>query len=431
MRTIRIPSRGIALGNILRMAVGRAAISIFEEVIVHRLVWDGDRVLGVRCYDLKSGEWHTFNGKAVILATGGGGMIYYPHTTNTAEATGDGYALAAAVGAELINMELIQFQAFGMVRPPHMVGQVCGEPGHAGPYGRLLANDGSLVLENINILTRAELCKILSLALNQGLGSPGGGLFLDLSGNLTLNDGGKYMSMFKGAGGILERIRWSYGDKAARLEEPWEVAPTAHFFLGGIKTDENGWSGINGLYAVGEVQGGLHGANRLGSVALTENFVMGRKAGLAAADEASLTRTKVLNRKHTSPEQPDLPANTHGYHRPISLIRKLQNCMWQYASSVREQKGLISGLAEIERIKQDCQYMEVPPHKRFNTEVRDAIELEKMLLAAKVICQSALCREETRGSHVRLDFPEKWSVPRVTITKQLDTGVISTQLKEV
>lgn len=434
-RTVVLPAKGIALGNALRMAVARSKISIFEEVIAYKLLWNGERVIGVAGYDMCNGETVIFAGKAVILATGGGGWLYYPHTSNTAEASGDGYSLALSVGAKLVNMEQIQFQAFGIARPSYAVGLVCGEPSHAGPQGRLLSQNGSVILDKFNRLTRGEVCKIMSLSIYKGLGTPSGGLLLDLSGNIHLNDGGKYLSMFNGSGGIMERVKFAFGEKAAKFEEPWEVCPTAHFFMGGIKTDEYGFTGIKGLFAAGETQGGLHGANRLGTVALTEILILGKRTGTmaaAAAEKEAFPFDKALKIIENNRPEVQITFNHKGKYRPITLIRKLQNLMWSYAGPVRDRQSLLSAIDQIEELKEKSKNLTGSSHKRFNTDIRDALELEKMLEAAEAVCRSALIREESRGAHVRVDFPKKWNKQYETAVLKKDLGLeVSLNLKDM
>ncbi|MBC7104690.1 MAG: FAD-binding protein, partial [Firmicutes bacterium] len=218
----------------------------------------------------------------MVLATGGAGWLYYPHTDCLRGATGDGMALAYAAGAELVDMEMVQFIPFAIVHPPSFCGILIGEPSVAGPHGVLLDGQGRLLLENVRRQTRAAVTRVMAEALAAGRGTERGALLLDMSGNLKSREGREHLAYLKRRG-RLEAVRRAYGDKAYKGEEPWEVLPSAHYFIGGLRVDPWGATNLPGLYAAGQAAGGVHGANRLGSVSLAELFVFGRRAGLAAA----------------------------------------------------------------------------------------------------------------------------------------------------
>lgn len=421
-RSLFTTSKGIAFGNVLEMSIAHNNINIFEEMVAVKLIKNNNYISGIICFDLKSNKIVYFKCNAVVLATGGGSWMYYPHTTNIKEATGEGYSMAISAGAELMNMEMVQFQPFGLAYPPHLVGLPCGEPAHAGPNGRLVAgNKKKVILEKLNKMTRAGACKEVALAIKKGLGTVNGGLFLDLSGNLLMEEPAKshYLDMLGGPGGILYRVRFALGEKAAKLEEPWEIAPTAHFFMGGVVTDKMGFSGINGLYCIGEVNGTVHGANRLGTVALTEIFVMGIKSGLMAAEEEE--------KKHFPNIKPDKPIievlnkelfvkfNSNGKYHPINMIREIQNMMWKYAGPVKCEDELMVGIQKLQEIKCFSQNLIISDNTNYNSEIRDLIELDGMIKIAEIIMNSALIRKESRGAHVRSDFVNKLVNPYQTI----------------
>src|SRR3990172_8310208 len=205
-------------------------------------------------------------------------------------------------------------------------------------------------------------------------------------------------------------VRAAYGRAAAEWEEPWDVYPTAHYFMGGIVINEWGEvEGVENLYACGEVTGGVHGGNRLGSVSLTELFVFGKRAGERAAGEItgrdypeagkSLIDFKVKRLKGM--------IGRKGKHRVIELKRELQKTMWEKVGPAREEKNLKEGLEIFSSIEEKFKDITIPATYKYNTELLDALELRFMLPVAKSVALSALARKESRGAHVRLDYPER------------------------
>jgi len=321
---------------------------------------------------------------------------------------GDSYGLALAAGAELVDMEQVQYLPFAITHPPAMLGAPCGEPSMAGPLGRILNCRGDVVLENIMPMTRAQVARIMIEEIRRGGATEHGGLLLDLTPNIKSPEGDFFVSLVKKFGGpFLDIIRKAYGKKAADLEEPWDVLPTTHYNMGGVKTDEWCRSRVGALYACGQAQGGVMGGNRLGSTSLTEIFVFGKRAGTTAAREAEersfadeAVAGESLERLRSLPGR-------KGAHRPIKLKRALQSLMWDKVGPLRDGDGLTGALKEIENISADADDLAISPGERLNTEVVDAIELSHMLAAAEAIALSAIERKESRGAHVRADFPER------------------------
>jgi succinate dehydrogenase/fumarate reductase flavoprotein subunit len=401
------PGGGIAIGNSLRAGAARSSIRIFEEVFACSLLYDGKRVTGAVCYDLPRGEVILFRAAAVIIATGGAGWLYYPHTDCTAGTTGDGFALAWEVGAELIDMEQVQFIPFGLTHPLSMCGVFVGEPSLAAPAGVLRNSRGKIILEELGGMTRAQVTRAIAEELNRGGGTVYGGLLLDLRPNLALPEGRRLWEARRKRG-QLEAIRLAYGEAAYRWEEPWDIAPTAHYFMGGIKVDISGKSSIPGLYAAGQALGGLHGANRLGSVSLAELFVFGFVAGETAAREC-----KDYNLPDISAESEEAIytisrlRGQRGSFLPLKLQRRLQKTMWENVGIVREEQGLGTALKEIREIEEASGDMMISPQLQYNKDLLHALELKQMLIVARLVTEAALLRQETRGAHFRLDFPQK------------------------
>jgi fumarate reductase (CoM/CoB) subunit A len=209
------------------------------------------------------------------------------------------------------------------------------------------------------------------------------------------------------AGPILDGVRRAYGKKAAELEEPWDVLPTTHYNMGGVKTDEWCRSRVPGLYACGQAQGGVMGGNRLGSTSLTEIFAFGKRAGRTAALEAA-DREFADKKAAREPLEKLAPlAGSHGTYRPIQLKRALQEVMWEKVGPLRDGNDLKDALEEIRHIGKQATDLEISEIKRCNAEVADSIELPHMIASAEAITLSALARKESRGAHVRADFPER------------------------
>jgi succinate dehydrogenase/fumarate reductase flavoprotein subunit len=356
---------------------------------------------------MPSGEPVALLAKSTIIAAGGAGSLYYPHTDCMPSVTGDGYGLALGAGAELVDMEQVQYLPFGITHPSSMLGIPCGEPVMAGPHGRLLNSRGEVVLENIMPMTRAQVARVIAEEIQRGGATEHGGLLLDLHPNVEGPQGERYARMMKKLGsGFLAPVRRAYGRKAAELEEPWDVLPTTHYNMGGVKTDEWCRSRVGALYACGQAQGGVMGGNRLGSTSLTEIFVFGRRAGRTAAREAAgrdfadeRTTREPLERLRSLP-------GSRGSRRPIQLKRALQSMMWERVGPLRDAAGLDHALEEIQALRQQAGSLQISELRRCNSELLEAVELPHMLAAAQAIVVSALGRNESRGAHVRSDFPQ-------------------------
>lgn len=400
------PSNGVGIGNSLRAAAAKSGLKIFEETVAYKLLTDGKRATGAVCFDLVSGQVLVVTAKTIIIATGGAGWLYYPHTSCSAGATGDGYSLAYEAGAELTDMEQIQFAPFALTHPSSMIGLCISDPAIAGPAGVLKDGSGQIILENINTRTRAEVARVMATHLKKNEGSAYGGLLLDLSPNLK-SDAGRKQWDRRNMLGQLSMVRAAYGERAYRWEEPWDVAPTAHYNMGGIKVNAEAESAVHGLYAAGQAMGGVFGANRLGAASLAEIFVFGEIAGAAAAGRA---------RGMSMPGTPEADAaacqlagliGRRGSTPPLVLKRKLQKIMWEKAGISREESTLREALSEINAIRQESEDIRISSVKAYNREVIHAIELKHMLLCAELIIISSLTRRETRGAHLRLDYPER------------------------
>ena len=406
-RTVRNAGGGPALGAILRTALWRYNISAFHDTIALELLQGDKGVEGVLNLDLKTGELFMLYAPAVIIATGGCGAIYYPHTSNSSGAVGDGLALALKAGAVLWDVEQVQSLPFGVTHPQSMLGALLGESSTAGPAGRLINGKGDVVLEkDIHKMTRAALVKTMMLEITAGRATDKGGLLLDLSPNLRRPNGEKLYRAIE-ASGIFKAARFAYGEKAYRWEEPWSVLPTMHYHMGGIQVNARGETRIPGLFAAGEVQAGIHGGNRLGSVALSEIFTFGRLAGETASAYCS---------KAEIPKTPSSTAQIRswkeklagtGPYAPHELKKQLQTCMWIHCGPVRREEQLLKAIQELDEIEEKSRSLLISPERAYNRQLLDGAELQLMLPVARSIVLGALERRESRGAHLRLDFPEK------------------------
>lgn len=413
-RTIVNLGGGPALGAALKTALWRAGVTVFSGTAALELVKTGGRVSGILALDLKERRFRGFCCGAVLVATGGCGALYYPHTSNSSGATGDGLTLALQAGAVLWDMEQIQCIPFGLTRPRSMIGALCGEPSTAGPAGRLLDGAGNVLLEGgIHRMTRAAVTRAMMEAIAGGRTTPDGGLLLDLSPNLKLPNGDRIYRAIRDSR-IFDTVRLAYGEKAYRWEEPWSVLPTVHYQMGGVRANAGGETEIPGLYAAGEVQAGVHGGNRLGSVALSEIFAFGAAAGRRAALYAGRLETARL------PADPAVFENLAGAasrwekalegggaNRPETLKARLAECMWQLAGPVRDEEKLLLALAELDTLAIQARSLAISPEKSCNRQVRDAVELRLALPAARAAVMSALERRESRGAHLRWDYPDR------------------------
>ncbi len=407
-RSVKAHGKGIGLSQALRAAAARSAVDVLEETVTVRLLSDSGRIAGLVAWDLAAGAPVVVRAPAVILATGGLGWMYYPHTDCMRSATGDGYALGYEAGAELVDMEQVQFLPFSCTRPASMVGIFLGEPSFVGPQGRLLDAHGRELLIGMETMTRAQVSRVMALELRKGNGTKHGGLLLDLRQNLETPRGRAAWQTMKDVG-LLDIAKRAYGPKAYAWQEPWEVVPTVHFHMGGLRIDEHGATSLAGLYAAGEAAGGVHGACRLGSVALAELFVFGRRAGLAAAEFARGADRPPLPRDEAAEATAQVTGlpGARGEHRPVALVRQLQRVMWDKVGAVRDETELSAAVADLRSLADQARSLRLGPERRQSLEMLDALELRLMLLTADIVTRSALCRQETRGAHVRADYPDR------------------------
>lgn len=393
---------------------GYPNIHMIGNTYILDLLMEGKQVAGAVGFDVSVGQIIGFRSKVVILATGGG-MEVFGRNSGSRNLTGDGYRLAYRAGASLLDMEFVQFVPMGTLYPqlPGMP-MVIMEPLSYRTGGRVTNGLGEEFLDRYNLQGLEATRDIISYAMTkevlEGRGTPHGGIF--------------FQPGAEGAEKLYEEYGEEFIEQFKRIgvditNETFEVYPIAHYFMGGIGTDEDGRSSVPGLFAVGETTGGIHGANRLAGNALTDVMVMGQVVGECAARESAASA-------HLSANTEDLCVRTAEkvsarLQNPpdtgvsvIELMERLQREMMEYAGPVRTGKGLSSALENILELEEHF----LDPigvsgdNPVFNRELTDIFDLESMLVTAKLVVRAALERQESRGAHGREDFEgerEEWA----------------------
>ena len=393
---------------------------VFMECTITRLLKDGDRVAGAFGYWRESGSFVTFKAKSVVIATGGIGKSW-KITSNSWECTGDGMALAYETGAELLDMEFVQFHPTGMVWPPGVQGLLVTEAVR-GEGGILRNKSGERFMEKydpkrMELSTRDVVARSIYTEVKEGRGTPHGGAFLDISHKPAEYVKRKLPSMYHQFKELAD---------VDITKGPMEVGPTCHYVMGGIRVDaETGQSSVPGLFAAGEAAGGLHGANRLGGNSLSDLVVFGRRAGLAAAEQAKKTAAPTLNdaQIEDAERQALAPFNRPGGENPYTIHHDLQEVMQNLVGIFRTDADLRQALVEISKLKERAQKVHVEGTRVFNPGWHLSIDLQCMLTVSEACTHAALARKESRGAHSRLDFPkteDEWGKKNHVIVKKGD-----------
>jgi succinate dehydrogenase / fumarate reductase flavoprotein subunit len=410
-------------------------IDVYMECTVIRLLKEGDRVVGAFGYDRERGRFRVFRAKAVVLATGGIGRAY-KITSNSWEYTGDGHALAYHAGADLMDMEFVQFHPTGMVWPPSVRGILVTE-GVRGEGGVLRNSEGKrfmfddipdnyksqtadnpeegwrYVLGDKNarrppeLLTRDHVARCIRREVKAGRGSPHGGVFLDISwikekiGNAEEHIKKKLPSMYH---------QFKQLADIDITKEPMEVGPTTHYVMGGVRVDpDTQMSNVPGLFAAGEVAAGLHGANRLGGNSLSDLIVFGKRAGEYAARFA-----KEHAAGSTSAGELDAAAATalepfarDPSQNPYQVQYELQDMMQDLVGIVRVEDEMVRALEGLASLKQRAAQAGVAGHREYNPGWHTALDLDNLLTVSEAVTRAAIERKESRGGHFRDDYPDK------------------------
>ena len=387
----------------LKEEILKRDIETIDEVMITKLILDPvesfmPKVIGAVGLDLKTSETIFFQAKAVILATGGSGQLY-PVTSNTTQKNGDGFAIAWDAGAELIDMEEVQFHPTGMVYPDSRKGVLVTEAVRA-EGGRLINSEGERFMsrydDRMELATRDVVARSIYNEIMEGRGSEHGGVYLDVSHLDPQLIEEKLETMLEQFLDVGVDIR----------KEPMEVAPTAHHHMGGLRINPDGSSNIENLFGAGEVCGGVHGANRLGGNALADTQVFGKIAGQSAASATDIAEFRYNNEAVEEEEKRIKSLIKKGTISPMKMKEEIQQLMWEKVSIVRNEQNLKSALERLIEMKGELKYLDVDDRTQFNTSLITALEVINMVEICILIVKSAILRRESRGAHFREDFPE-------------------------
>jgi len=415
-------------------------IPILDSQYVTELLIRDSTCFGAMTFDIKNGQRTVFMADSVILAAGGHTRIWRKSSSRRNENTGDGFYLALKAGCTLTDMEMVQFHPTGMVIPESIAGTLVTEAVR-GEGGKLINGLGERYMskydpDRMELSTRDRIAMANYTEIMEGRATENGGVYLDIS--------------HRDKDFIIEKMPRMYRQFLDLLmldisKQPMEVAPTAHYSMGGVKVSpEEHSTCIEGLYAAGEVAGGLHGANRLGGNSLAEILIFGKRAGHAAADHSvhlsqQVRSNKSINKAHDKIDsflkKGDLIA------RPLQ--RSLRNIMWKNCGVMREEKLLLQGIDEVRSIKESLTKLDVRPDSEGYEDLMLAFDLEGSIASAEVTILSAIERKESRGAHQRKDFPKtndkeylynfttSWDSDQEPIVKKNELIKMSEELKQV
>jgi succinate dehydrogenase / fumarate reductase flavoprotein subunit len=389
IRTLQ--DRGVQLG-----------IDVYMECTITRLLKDGDRVTGAFGYWREQGRFVVFRAKSIVMATGGIGKAW-KITSNSWEYTGDGMALAYDAGAELMDMEFVQFHPTGMVWPPGVQGILVTEAVR-GEGGVLRNKLGERFMEKydpkkMELSTRDVVARAIYTEVREGRGTEHGGAYLDISQKPADYVKKKLPSMYHQFKELAD---------VDITKGPMEVGPTCHYMMGGIRVEaETAKSSVAGLFAAGEAAAGLHGANRLGGNSLSDLLVFGRRAGLAAAEHADKIPATALDSAQIEDAAREMlaPFERNDGESPYTIHHDLQETMQNLVGIFRTKEDLTRALEELGKLKERARRLSVEGSRLFNPGWHLAQDLKAMLTVSEAVTRSALAREESRGAHSRIDHP--------------------------
>ena len=400
-------------------------IDVYMECTITQLLKDGDRIAGAFGYWREQGRFVVFKAKSVIICTGGIGKAW-KITSNSWEYTGDGMALAHEAGADLMDMEFVQFHPTGMVWPPGVQGILVTEAVR-GEGGILRNKDGERFMERydpkkLELSTRDVVARSIYTEVREGRGTEHGGAFLDISHKPADYVKRKLPSMYHQ---FLELADVDI------TKGPMEVGPTCHYMMGGIRVDaETARSSIPGLFAAGEAAAGLHGANRLGGNSLSDLLVFGRRAGLAAAEHAKGSETSTIDPSQIEEAVRQMlePFERLEGESPYAIHDDLQSAMQSLVGIFRNEEDLRRALSEIEKLKERAARVRVEGSRLFNPGWHLVRDLHSMLTVAEAVTRSALARHESRGAHSRIDYPgldDAWGKKHNVVVKTAGTMALT------
>ncbi len=436
-------------------------IDFLMETTVVRLLKDGDRVAGAFAYDRERGRFHVVKAKAVVMATGGIGRAFKV-TSNSWEYTGDGHTLSLMAGAELVDMEFVQFHPTGMIWPPSVKGILVTE-GVRGEGGVLKNSEGKrFMFDDIpplykdqtadtaeegwrfvtgdkeahrppELLTRDHVARKIVKEVKEGRGSPHGGAFLDIAWiKEHIKDSETHIK--KKLPSMYHQFKELAGVDITK--ESMEVGPTTHYVMGGIKVDaDTQMSCVPGLFACGECCGGLHGANRLGGNSLSDLLVFGKLAGEAAAAYAQQHGDVTIDESQPADiEKLTLaPMERSGGENPYAIQHELQDVMQDLVGIARVEDEMAQAVEKIAKLRHRADCVSAPGNREYNPGWHTALDLDHLLMISESVAKSALGRRESRGAHSRSDYMEKDEHLGTvnTVTRLAKDGSLTTELVPV
>ena len=421
-RLVHIGDRtGLELIRTLQDKAVHQGIEVFMECTITRLLTAGGRVCGAFGYWRANGSYVVFKARAVVLATGGGGKCWEV-TSNSWESTGDGHALAYDAGAELVDMEFVQFHPTGMVYPPGVVGLLVTEAVR-GEGGLLRNAEGERFMERydpkrMELSTRDVVSRAIYTEVREGRGTEHGGVLLDVTHIPAETIKRKLPSMYEQ---FLELAGVDI------TQEPMEIGPTCHYLMGGARVEaDTGATSVPGLYGAGECTGGINGANRLGGNSLSDLLVFGRRAGEGATRHANGASEPEVDDLQVAEARDELDglASGPGEEDPYELHSELQATMQSDVGIYRDGPGLTKALERLEELQRRAENVRSPGGgKKFNPGWHLCRDLRNMLTLSEAVTRAALMREESRGAHSRLDFPDfepDWGEHNIVVSKRDD-----------
>ncbi len=440
---------GLEMIRVLQDKAVHAGLDVHMECTIVRLFVVGGRVAGALGYFRETGRFVLFRTGAIVLATGGIGKAWQI-TSNSWEYTGDGHALAYEAGAELIDMEFVQFHPTGMVWPPGVRGILVTE-GVRGEGGVLKNAAGERFMFRYmpdmfkgdfadteaeadawvkgdrkknrrppELLTRDVVAKAIVKEIQEGRGSPHGGVFLDIASKQSPDY-------------IKQKLPSMYHQfkELAHVDittDAMEIGPTTHYVMGGVKVDaETQESTVAGLFAVGEVGGGMHGANRLGGNSLSDLLVFGRRAGLHAAAKRGAPPSIPDAEVEATMRDALAPFEHEGGENPFAVQSALQAVMQRNAGIIRDKSGLETALTELEKLKGRARKVGITGSREYNPGWHTAMDLRSLLVVSEATARAALERTESRGAHTRSDYPdsdERQAREHIVIKKEGDRMLV-------
>jgi fumarate reductase (CoM/CoB) subunit A len=404
-RMLLVPGGGKQFIDALKKEVARYPnVRVMADLTVSDLLQNGRQVVGALAFDLRTGESLVVHARATILATGGKGQLW-PYTDCPPESTGDGLLLAYGAGAELIDLEQELFYPTVVIYPEHIRGLEITYETFLKPGAKILNGRGEDIVQVGDIPpTREKLANQIFKEIKEGRGTEHGGVWIDLRAASPSHK--EYVQEFLPAYRRLKQFGIDI------TEETLEVAPAAHTSLGGVRIDADTHTSVKGLFAAGEVTGGVHGANRLAGQAWLGCIVFGSRAGKFAAAFAKETGGGLLDENSLHMAEENLRkfmAPKTGCHRPYQVLQEINRLMWEYVGLRRSAGMLQKGLARIEALREEvlAGCLKIDPTPGFNLEWAQALQVRSLIMAAEMLTRAALFREESRGTHFREDFPKQ------------------------